>query len=141
MSNASTPLKVVRTALGRVQKGWTQGLVYSGPMKGQWKGDTVKVCLNGGLHGYQGQKQTNASMIAADAVLEAINELYWERAPDGKWSNIPTFNDAMGANGTTFEMVEKVLKLAIIKLETGWKPPYVRPDPTVTQDTSYGRMA
>ena len=125
MSNANRPAKVLRTALKRLQRGWTQGTFYSGPGDGDgyfWKKNKntaiPKVCLRGAIHGYQGQVKTAQSIVAEKAVLAAINELFPN--PSGAWVNVMAFNEH---SDTTFEMVEKVTKLGLIKLETGWEPP------------------
>lgn len=125
MSKAKTPAKVLRTALKRLQKGWTKGTVYSGPgypqiviIDGKLAvQDKVAVCLRGAVHGYQGQIQTPATIFADKAILVSINELF---PNDGKkWRSLPEFNDD---KKTTFPMVEEVTKMALIKVETGWKP-------------------
>ncbi len=82
MSKANRPQKVLRTALKRLQKGWTKGSVYKGPGKkmyifsGDEKITTPRVCLLGALHGYQGQTLTPVSIIAESAVLASINERF-----------------------------------------------------------------
>lgn len=130
MSNANSSTKVLRTALKRLQRGWTKGTFYSGPGDGTrafWKKEKnnqaiPQVCLRGAIHGYQGQVKTAQTIMAEKAVLEAINEEYPKAASavsDGAWETVMEFNDD---SGTTFEMVEKVTKLGLIKLETGWEP-------------------
>ncbi len=129
MSKANRPTKVLRTALKRLQRGWTKGTFYSGPGDGDgsvWKKNTntaiPKVCLLGAIHGYQGQVETPCSIIAEKSVLEAINELFpndVHRGAGTMWSSVMNFNDHQD---TTFEMVEEVVKLGLIKLETGWEP-------------------
>ncbi len=127
MSKANRPTKVLRTALKRIQRGWTKGSVYRGPGNHSWFAKAhptpkiPEVCLKGALHGYQGQVETPCSIIAEKAVLEAINERFG-RVPtaisDGTWGTVVAFNDDPG---TTFEMVEEVIKLGLIKLESGWE--------------------
>ncbi len=125
MSKANRPQKVLRTALKRLQKGWTKGSVYKGPGKTSFSGfpdqpTTPSVCLLGALHGYQGQTLTPVSIIAESAVLASINERFPRSDEDGlKWASLPQFNDH---SDTTFEMVEEVTKMALIKVETGWEP-------------------
>ncbi len=66
--------------------------------------------------------KTAQSILAEKAVLAAINELFIRPASavsDGAWETVMEFNDDPD---TTFEMIEKVVKLGLIKLETGWKP-------------------
>lgn len=107
MSKAGTPIKVLRTALKRVEKGWT---------KDHWsyKADdgNYYVCLEGALFGYCDSNKhglTDAQKDARDVVLKIINERY------GYYSDIPAFNDA---RERTKEEVLEVVKLAIIRLET-----------------------
>lgn len=129
MSKANSPVKVLRTALKRLQKGWTKGTFYDGPGDGsqfrktkKGKIEVPQVCLRGAIHGYQGQVKTVHSTLAERAVLAAINELYPKPASaveDGSWDCVINFNDDPS---TTFEMIERVTKLGMIKLETGWKP-------------------
>ena len=108
MSNAKTPIKVLRTGLKRVDKAWTQG---------QWaqKGDDGKyyVCLEGALFGYCDAKKglTAAQDQARAAVLEVIKDRY-----EGRFNSIPSFNDDPHR---TKEEVMEVIKLAIVRLETG----------------------
>jgi len=126
MSKANSPIKVLHTALNRLQRGWTKGTFYEGPGGGDGGrrfrngSKTAQVCLRGAIHGYQGQIKTEHSILAEIAVLEAINELYPESAvDDGPWDTVTQFNDD---RDTTFEMIEKTVKLGLIKLETGWTP-------------------
>lgn len=106
MSKASTPIKVLRTALKRVDKGWTQGDWYK-------PGDKVAyVCLEGALFGYcnAGKHGLTDAQQAARAVIQQIIS---ERHPGH--SDIPSFNDQ---KGRTKDEILEVIKLAIIWLET-----------------------
>jgi hypothetical protein len=109
MSKANSAIKVLRTALKRVTKGWTQHVwSFTDPVTGQ-----TFVCLEGGLFGYCDQNKhglTDAQKQARDACLEVIKDRY-----QGRFWSIPTFNDEPGR---TQEEVQEVIKLAIIRLET-----------------------
>lgn len=109
MSKGSTPIKVLRTALKRVQKGWTQHVwVQRDPETGK-----VYVCLEGALFGYceaNAHGLTEAQVGAKEACLTIIKERFGRQ-----YGDIPTFNDD---RGRTQEEVMEVIKLAIIRLET-----------------------
>lgn len=108
MSKSSTPIKVLRTALKRVQKGWT---------KNQWHRHDPEtgqnfVCMEGAVYGYcePAKHQTTPAQRTAIKVLkEIIKEKYGIE-------EIPSFNDA---DGRTKDEVLEVIKLGIIRLETG----------------------
>lgn len=116
MSKAKTPLKVLRVALKRLEKGWT---------KGSWvnhQGNVVYVCLEGAIYGYCNENDhqaTEAQLGAIRVVKEIIFERYAHRMPHivgAAWQiSIPNFNDA---RETIEEEVIEVVKLAIIRLET-----------------------
>lgn len=120
MSRANNPIKVLQTALGRVEKGWTQG---------QWvrrDGDVVEVCLEGAIYGYCEAKHVTAAQAKAiEVVREIIQEYFPTRQNRGQWVEntdelpphlvIPHFNDH---SETAKDEVLKVIKLAIIRLET-----------------------
>lgn len=108
MSKGNSALKVLRTALKRVDKGWT---------KGTWSekgGDgTQYVCLEGALFGYcdshrNGLGLTEAQEEARKVVLKIIRERHHAYS-------IPSFNDAPER---TKEEIQEVIKFAIIRLET-----------------------
>lgn len=108
MSKAGTPIKVLRTGLKRVDKGWTQN-------HWSYKGDdgVQYVCLEGALFGYcDSQKHglTEAQKEARNVVLQIIGERY-----NNRYADIPSFNDD---RGRTKEEIQEVIKLAIIRLET-----------------------
>lgn len=109
MSKGNSAVKVLRTALKRVQKGWTQHVWYrKDPETGQ-----TFVCLEGALYGYcslQDHQLTPAMREARDFVIEIIKERY-----DGRFDGIPAFNDNPKR---TQEEVEEVTKLALIRAET-----------------------
>lgn len=118
MSKGNSAVKVLRTALKRVQKGWT---------KNTWshKNDdgSMSVCLEGALFGYCSltDKQKTPSMLEAEKL---VKEIIAERYPKygGKtlsgqpYVDIPSFNDAQER---VQEEVEEVVKLALIRAETG----------------------
>lgn len=109
MSKGNSAVKVLRTALKRVQKGWTQHVWYrKDPETGQ-----TYVCLEGALFGYcslQEHQLTPAMREARDFVVEVIKDRY-----EGRFDGIPAFNDRPGR---TQEEVEEVTKLALIRAET-----------------------
>lgn len=108
MSKANSPIKVLRTALHRVQKGWT---------KNHWSWYDRRtgknfVCLEGAVYGFCDEKKhqpTEAQKKAIKILKEIIKENYGI-------NSIPTFNDD---RETTQEAVEEVIKLGMIRLETG----------------------
>lgn len=107
MSKSNSPIKVLRTALKRVQKGWTKN---TWSYRGQ--DGTTYVCLEGAVYGYCDATKhvvTPEQKKAIEVLQGIIYEKYGIRA-------IPQFNDN---DGTTKEMVEEVVKLGIIRLETG----------------------
>lgn len=128
MSKGNSAIKVVRTALKRVQKGWR---------KSAWSErnpDTgiFEVCMEGALFGYCNLHETQltpAQLKARDTVWEIIRERFSERVISRIYEDptdeekekvlaeprIPTFNDAPD---TVFEEVEEIFKLALIRLET-----------------------
>lgn len=109
MSKAGTPIKVLRTAMKRIDKGWIQR-DWSAEIDGQWF-----VCLEGALFGYCDANRhglTDAQEAARDVVLGVINDRYsYSKA----YNSIPSFNDEPGR---TKEEILEVIKLAIIRLET-----------------------
>lgn len=109
MSKANKPAKVLRTALKRVQKGWTKGM-WSDTFKDKDGRVTAKVCQEGAIFGYTNTCSTPAQREAHDILLQVIQEKY----PD--FDTIPAFNDDPQ---TTQEMVEEVMKTALIRAETG----------------------
>ncbi len=126
MSKANRPQKVLRTALKRLQKGWTKGSVYKGPGKTSFSGlpeqpTTPFVCLLGALHGYQGQTPHDSLHHRRECGVGIHQRVPSPRSADAgmKWTSLPQFNDD---SDTTFEMVEQVTKMALIKVETGWEP-------------------
>ena len=111
MSAAKTPVKVLRTALNRIRKGWT---------KGHWSQKNndggMSVCLEGALFGYCDSPLTQAQRDATSVVHQILKERFPERSitPEGRVV-IPSFNDNPE---TTKDEVMEVLKLAIIRIET-----------------------
>ncbi len=107
MSNAKTPVKVLKVGLNRLHKGWTK-MKWS--QKNKQTGVTM-VCIEGAIFGYKSDTTNPACTMAKDLVLQVIKEQH-----PGKYMSIPSFNDAPE---TTMEDVEKVMKTAIIRAETG----------------------
>lgn len=108
MSKANSPIKVLRVAYRRIQKGWIKGswaLVNKKP-----KGVT-EVCIEGAIYGFSNSSPNTACLVAKDLVMEIINEKY-----PGQFTSIPGFNDHPD---TTHEMAMEVVKLALIRAETG----------------------
>lgn len=126
MSKANSPIKVLKTAIKRLNKGWTTG---------EWSAydpetDTVSVCLEGAIFGFC----TDASTPQQQEALQACEQIIFERWKDGEFDLrvgpdaaekyketggkgiVPAFNDR--AAKTADELVE-ICKLAIIRLETG----------------------
>ena len=108
MSKANNPIKVLKTAIKRINKGWDKGnWVYYDKKTGK-----ASVCLEGAIYGYcTGQNATEAQKKAIRVVEEIIGERTGSSMPD-----IPSFNDAPL---TTKDDILEVCKLAIIRLETG----------------------
>jgi hypothetical protein len=110
MSKAKTANKVLRTALKRIQKGWTKGEWYTRDKDGN-----SFVCLEGALFGFcslELNQMTDAQLKARELVIGVINER-------SNYCSIPTFNDAPE---TELDDVIEVIKLAIIRDETGYDP-------------------
>lgn len=113
MSKGSTPIKVLRTALKRVDKGWAQSAWVAKNDDGNFS-----VCLEGALFGYCDANThglTDAQKKARDLVLTVIQERYKDRR-GRPFESIPAFNDA---SERTKQEIQEVIKLAIIRLETG----------------------
>jgi len=106
MSNAKTPVKVLKVGLNRLHKGWTK-MKWSNRNK---QTGVTEVCIEGAIFGYKEDTKNPACLMAKDLVLQVIKEQY----PHHK--SIPSFNDAPE---TTMGDVEKVMKTAIIRAETG----------------------
>ena len=114
MSRANNPIKVLRTALKRIDKGWRKGAW------GQKNADgSMEVCLEGAIYGFcnLGHMATPAQKQALSVVQEILKEKFPERYPYSGEYCIPSFNDH---EDTTKDEVKEVVKLAIIRLETGW---------------------
>lgn len=107
MSNAKTPVKVLKVGLNRLHKGW---------VKTKWskmnkQTGVTEVCIEGAIFGYKADTTNPACVMAKELVLQVIKEQH-----PGKYLSIPNFNDAPE---TTMEDVERVMKTAIIRAETG----------------------
>lgn len=117
MSKSNSAIKVLRTALKRVQKGWTKG-TWSAPNNDGGR----SVCLEGAIYGYcnvsdmtkRGEKPTQAQLEAMGIVTEIIKERYPRRTYFG---GVPSFNDHPEND---IDDVMEVIKLGIIRLETGY---------------------
>lgn len=127
MSKANNPIKVLKTAIKRLNKGWKKGdWAEYNPNTGQ-----VSVCLEGAIFGFCHSAKTNAQREAK----AACEQIILERVLDGTFvfkdygpgdielvsavngvGLIPKMNDEFAQ--TADEMVE-ICKLAIIRLETG----------------------
>ena len=131
MSKANSPIKVLKTAIKRLNKGWTTG---------EWsKHDpetgVTSVCLEGAIFGFcmnaKTPQQTEALQACEEIILERwVNDEFrrYEDSPaDEKMARyaavnnkgrgvVPMFNDHIAKSSD--ELVE-VCKLAIIRLETG----------------------
>ncbi len=107
MSNAKTPTKVLKVGLNRLHKGWTK-MKWSQTDK---QTGVTKVCLEGAIFGYKSDTTNPACVMARDIVMQVIKEQH-----HGKYISVQRFNDAPE---TTMEDVEKVMKTAIIRAETG----------------------
>lgn len=106
MSKANNPIKVLRTALKRVQKGWTKNNWYFHDGHGN-----SYVCLEGAVYGYCERNKHGVTM-AQDAAIRVLEDIIEERYGI---KSIPEFNDR---GTTTQDEVIEVIKLGIIRLET-----------------------
>jgi hypothetical protein len=107
MSYAKTSQKVLRTALKRLQSRWGKGTWVSDEDHG------YKVCIEGAICNGQPSRST-VTQPQHDAML-FVQEIIEE---DGH-ASIPLFNDHPD---TSLEDVENVMKLAIIRAESGAVP-------------------
>lgn len=108
MSKGNSAIKVLKTALRRVQKGWIQHHWSFRDADGN-----QFVCLEGAIFGYCDSNKhgmTKAQKQARDSVLSVIHDRY-----NGRFSSIPDFNDQAER---TQDEVQEVIKLGIIRLET-----------------------
>lgn len=113
MSRANNPIKVLKTALKRVNKGWMKsGWARHDPETG-----AVYVCLEGAVYGYCPEEKHNVTLAQQEAIM-MLQNIIIERS-EGKHMNIPSFNDAFE---TTLEDIQEVIKLGIIRFETGYDP-------------------
>jgi hypothetical protein len=112
MSKANSPVKVLRTALKRLQKGYTKGSWATQNADGG-----MSVCMEGAIYGYCTQPATQVQKDAISVVHKILSERHPDRSID-KYSGdvvIPMFNDHPD---TTEDEVLEIVKLAIIRLET-----------------------
>lgn len=108
MSKANNAIKVLRTALHRVQKGWTQNhWSWHNPEDGK-----TYVCLEGAVYGYCDSNKHQTTPAQREAIL-VLKQIIFERTGH---TDIPSFND--DRKNTTQKDVEEVIKLGMIRLET-----------------------
>lgn len=107
MSKASTPIKVLRTALKRVQTRWTTG-TWNDLRTNSDGTKTSFVCLEGALFGGQRQPITDAQVKAHKMVQVVLKETHGT-------TNIPQWNDTRADQAKA----EDLIKRTIIRLETG----------------------
>lgn len=114
MSNANSPIKVLKAAHKRVSKQWTKNTWRRLESDGNYS-----VCLEGAIYGFcRNPNPTVAQKKAIEVVEQIIAERY---ASDMDWDPkmtkgiIPPFNDNPE---TTQEDVLEVIKFGIIRLET-----------------------
>jgi hypothetical protein len=106
MSKANSPIKVLRTALKRVQKGWTKQTWHA------HSNGVNYVCLEGAVYGYCNDGKHGAT-IAQSKAIKVLEDIIAERTG---FHAIPAYNDAPER---TQDEIEEVIKLGIIRLETG----------------------
>ncbi len=130
MSKSKNPIKVLKTAYNRLEKGWEKGDWHYRDSDGN-----NYVCIEGALYGFCTEPKTEAQRIAGKTVEQIIMEMheageiklkveprYYERIKSekdlnpGKTGLIPHFNDRIAE---TVDEILRVVKLAIIRLETG----------------------
>lgn len=132
MSKAKTTTKVLRTALGRVQKGWKQGgwtpCSYEAQLHKEGQdGSGYGYCIVGAVSGLSGvgHNYTDAQAEAMALIVESMAELA-ENRPDiaenlrqpvfaKPHDIIPVVNDGAGF---TADDAQLVIKKALIKAET-----------------------
>lgn len=107
MSKSNSPIKVLRVAYRRIQKGFFKGGWFN---RNRQTGVT-EVCIEGAINGFTSYSDNPACVMASRIVMEVINDKY-----PGQFSSIPHFNDH---NNTTQAMAEDVVKTALIRAETG----------------------
>lgn len=129
MSKANSPIKVLRTALKRVEKGWSKSAWHE-----RYDGQSY-VCLEGAIYGFCNARGHETP--AQKKAIEVVEQIILERLKDGKLNIsefrvkrllgqygvsgktdgfIPAFNDD---SETVKEDILEIIKLAIIRLETG----------------------
>lgn len=111
MSNSNSVQKVLRVALKRIQTRWGKG-AWSIKTTADDGSPKYLVCIEGAVYGFCSEAKTQAQRDAMELVVEAKNQLF----PNWRFTNIPHFNDTFT---TTQEDAEAVVKLALIKSETG----------------------
>lgn len=107
MSKSNSGIKVLKTAHKRVTKGWIKGAWHSE------MGGKHYVCLEGAIFGFCQLRECELSDAQKEAKL-VIESLLFERRGE---RSIPAFNDD---HETTQEDVLEIIKLGIIRLESGW---------------------
>lgn len=122
MSQANSTVKVLRTALKRVQKAWGKGAW--GQDTGRRDPETGKkiyaVCLEGAVMGFCNTMTTPQQEEALRLIKHSIKDMWLNRydSENADHINIPSVNDGYLTN----EQAEEVVKRALIKAETGFDP-------------------
>jgi hypothetical protein len=111
MSKSNSPVKVLKTALNRIQKRWGKGDWLAGEDSG------YAMCIEGAI--CNGRPQSSTITSAQQGALELVRDVL--KSKNGLPS-IPGFNDN---SNTSLEDVEEVLKTAIIRGETGGPLPTI----------------
>lgn len=122
MSKSNSAVKVLRVALKRIQNRWNKGSWVHRASDGQYK-----VCLEGAIFGFCQDAQTPAQREAYSLVCDVIQDRYPNYKAGSDHLFIPNWNDDPKR---TVEEVEEVIKLAIIRAETGYDPAedFIDPD-------------
>jgi hypothetical protein len=116
MSNANSPIKVLKAAHKRVSKNWTKGTWRKKEQDGSYS-----VCLEGAIYGFCRAKNATPAQKEAIEVVESviidhfphlIPDFFNEEHKDGV---IPLFNDG---DDTTKDDILEAIKLGMIRLET-----------------------
>ena|SRR5689334_1505491 len=117
MSKANSSVKVLRTALKRVDEGWTQHEWH------RYEHGTKKhyVCLEGAIVGFCKPGEHEITRAQQEA-MNVCRQIIWEKTGQ---TEIPTYNDEPGR---TKEEIKELIKLGIIRLETDDETDYTLED-------------
>lgn len=107
MSKSNSVGKVLRVAIKRIERGWTQGAWVKKPTKAN---PVPQVCLEGAIFGFCSFAKTPQQKEALGLVTQVILER--ETSP----TSVALWNDHI--NRTQDEVIE-ILKLALIRKESG----------------------